>query len=176
MTDEHGPDAPQGLHPDLRMDWLPEWKTMPGAQLPEPRLYLPTLAELIDRLTIVQIKRIFIPTHAKSYAIEQGQIEHDIDVVLREKAASGLRVDAEMISAITIIMLANRTIWLSESEARAGGDAQDKLLKFSHSLNGVRSRAKNIVAEKVKERVDLKVDALAASLPEEYGNWRVFDG
>ena len=34
------------------------------------RKYLPTLAELVDRLSIVQLKEVFITEHKKEYAKE----------------------------------------------------------------------------------------------------------
>ena len=44
------------------------------------RKYLPTLAELIDRLSIVQLKEIYIPEHAEEYRAERALIEHDVDL------------------------------------------------------------------------------------------------
>jgi hypothetical protein len=71
------------------------------------------------------------------------------------------------------LMLANRVIWENESKARDGGDEQDQLLKFTHSINGVRNTAKNVISEAVGERVDHKIDCLAANLPKEFGNWKI---
>lgn len=52
---------------------------------------------------------------------------------------------AKMIRAILIIMLTNRYIWENESKARLGGSEQDKLLKLTHSINGIRNTAKNVL-------------------------------
>ena len=135
------------------------------------RKYLPTLADLVDRLTIVQLKMIFIPDHREEYIAERELILHDIDLIL-----NGLdhKLNARSIMAITMIQLTNRCIWESESKARAGGNEQDKLLKFTHSINGVRNTAKNVLSEEAGGRKDYKIDALAADLPEDFGNWRVF--
>jgi hypothetical protein len=83
-------------------------------------------------------------------------------------------MDATMIHAVMMIMLTNRVIWESESRARAGHADQDRLLKFSHSINGSRNTAKNVIAVACGERRDHKVDALAADLPAEYGNWAIW--
>lgn len=136
------------------------------------RKYLPTLSDLVDRLTIVQLKAIFIPIHQKAYNDERAAIEHDIDLILRKLKR---RIGAREIHAIIIIMLANRFIWENESKARAGGAEQDKLLKLTHSINGVRAAAKNALANIDGGRRDYKVDALAADLPQEFGNWKVFE-
>jgi hypothetical protein len=139
------------------------------------RKYLPTLAELIDRLSIVQLKAIFIPENAPAYNEERMLIEHDIDAIMEEKFNnSAWRLTAREVRAIMMIMLSNRVIWESESKARAGGDDQDHLLKFTHSVNGVRNTAKNILSTAADQRIDLKVDAFAEKLIAQYGNWDVF--
>ena len=43
------------------------------------RKYLPTISELIDRLSIVQLKEVFIPEHKEKYAQEIKDIVHDLD-------------------------------------------------------------------------------------------------
>lgn len=134
------------------------------------RRYLPTLADLIDRLSIVQLKEIYIPEHSAEYREERGLIEHDIGLILGSLPNF---LGASELRAIQIIMLANRVIWENESKARAGGDEQDKFLKFTHSINGIRNRAKNVIAAFEQGRLDYKLDALAAELPAEFGNWDV---
>jgi hypothetical protein len=134
------------------------------------RKYLPTLAELIDRLSIVQLKEIFISDHSAEYKAERELIEHDIDLIL---TALPNEMTVKELRAILMIMLANRVIWENESKARAGGSDQDKFLKFTHSINGIRNRAKNLIAAFEDGRLDYKLDALAAELPSEFGNWNV---
>lgn len=136
------------------------------------RKYLPTFAELVDRLSIVQLKSIFIKSHKAEYDKEVGDILHDLDAIIKEK---NIKLTAAMIRALLVIMLTNRYIWENESKAREGGGQQDKLLKLTHSINGVRNRAKNAVSQELGERVDLKVDALAAELQAEFGNWDIWN-
>jgi len=133
------------------------------------RKYLPTFADLVDRLSIVLLKQIFIPEFSKEYAEERKLIEDDLESSMMDRIA----ITGKEISAILLVMLANRTIWENEAEARKGGRRQNKLLKFTHSINGVRNRAKNAMAG--YERRDRKVDCFAADLPPEFGNWNVFD-
>ena len=47
------------------------------------RKYLPTLSELIDRLSIVQLKEVFIPEHKDEYSKEISDILHDIDLTIK---------------------------------------------------------------------------------------------
>ena len=139
------------------------------------RKYLPTLAELVDRLSIVQLKEIFILENTDAYREERKLIEHDIDVLLSEQFNNlGKSLDAPTVRAILMLMLTNRYIWENESKAREGGSEQDKLLKLTHSINGVRNTAKNVISRWAGERVDLKIDAFAAGLVEDFGNWNVF--
>jgi hypothetical protein len=48
------------------------------------RKYLPTLSELIDRLSIVQLKEVFIPEHKTEYSKEISDILHDIQAHIDE--------------------------------------------------------------------------------------------
>ena|ERR1035437_2645962 len=136
------------------------------------RKYLPTFAELIDRLAIVQLKFIFIPENSDAYKQEMNDIIHDLDVIIKEK---DVKLSGEMIINTMRVMLTNRFIWENETKARSGGDSQDKLLKLTHSINGIRNSAKNMISNEIGERVDLKVDCLASELIKEFGNWQLFD-
>lgn len=135
------------------------------------RRYLPTLADLVDRLTIVQMKMIFIPENAAEYANERADIEHDIDLIMAQKA---IVLTATDIHAICMIQLTNHFIWTNESKARQGGPEQDKLLKMTHSINGVRNAAKNQLAVVDGGRKDYKIDCFAEELVADFGNWNVF--
>jgi hypothetical protein len=143
------------------------------------RRYLPTIAELIDRLSICLMKSIFIDREA--YRAEMKLIVEDIASLIDDPASMYPR--SSMIYPILVLMLSNREIWLNEGVIRKGYDdplgwapevVADKL-RFTHSINGVRTRAKNEISKIFGERVDQKVDCLAADLPTEFGNWAVFD-
>ena len=134
------------------------------------RKYLPTLSDLIDRLTIVQQKMIFIAESREEYTKERDEILHDIDIILSESP----KLNARAIMAITMIQLTNRYIWENESKARLGGSEQDKLLKLTHSINGTRNTAKNVLAEIIGGRKDYKIDCFASELIPDFGNWNIF--
>jgi hypothetical protein len=42
------------------------------------RKYLPTISDLIDRLSIVQLKEVFIPEYKEEYAKEIRDILYDL--------------------------------------------------------------------------------------------------
>lgn len=133
------------------------------------RKYLPTLSDLVDRLTIVQQKMIFIPERRDEYMKEREEILHDIDIILEDTP----KLNARAIMAITMIQLTNRYIWENESKAREGSSEQDKLLKLTHSINGTRNIAKNVLAEISGGRKDYKIDCFASELIADYGNWNI---
>lgn len=138
------------------------------------RKYLPTLADLLDRLSIVLLKQIFIAENRDAYVEERKLIEHDLDLMLPTGTTA---VD---VKAIMMLAIANRFIWENEAKARQGGSEQDKLLKITHAVNGVRNYAKNLIAQSTGERKELKANCLADFGPQTadlgvFGNWNVFD-
>ncbi len=130
------------------------------------RKYLPTFAELIDRLSIVTLKSIKISENKEEYEKEAHEIMHDLDLIIKEKDT---KLSGQMIRAIGMIFWANETIWTNESKAREGGTEQDHLLKFTHSINGVRNNAKNVISNLIGERKDLKLDCIAAEICKKQG-------
>ena len=126
--------------------------------------YLPTLSELIDRLSIVQLKEVFIPEHKEEYAKEINDIVHDISLELSEKSG---KLTGEDIRAIVVLAQMNLHIWHNETKYRAGtGDGN---LGLTHGLNGIRNTAKNKIQEAVGGRKDYKIDCLAS----EFKDWEV---
>jgi hypothetical protein len=138
------------------------------------RKYLPGIPDLIDRLCIVMMKEIFINHASDAYADERRDIMHDLDFLLSDKPNA--RLEAKDVRAIIAVTLANRFIWENEGAIRLNMSAESdatqlKRLRATHSINGVRSAAKNILAERTGGRKDHKIDCLAADLVEEFGNW-----
>jgi hypothetical protein len=129
------------------------------------RKYLPTLSELIDRLSIVQLKEVFIVEHKQEYAKEISAILHDIDVILKGKEVS---LDAGTVRAIVVLSQMNLHIWHNESNYRKGiRDGNN--LELTHGLNGIRNTAKNKIQEQAGGRKDYKIDCLAA----EFKDWDI---
>ena len=95
------------------------------------RKYLPTLAELIDRLSIAQLKEVFIPEHKKEYAQEIEDIIHDIEENINENNS---KVSAETIRAIVVLSQMNLHIWHNESNYRKGIKDGNNL-ELTHGLN-----------------------------------------
>ena len=130
----------------------------------EKRKYLPTLSELVDRLSIAQLKEVFIAEHKDEYAQEIKDICHDIDMMLSEAKS----IDAEVIRAIVVLSQMNLHIWHNESNYRKGIKDGNNL-ELTHGLNGIRNRSKNKIQEIVGGRKDYKTDCLAA----DFKDWEI---
>jgi len=130
------------------------------------RKYLPTLGELIDRLSIIQIKELKIPNHKEEYSQEIRDIIHDITEILDTNKQ--LKVDGDFIRAIVVLSQMNLHIWVNEDNARSG-DEQGNQLMLTHGLNGIRNTAKNKIQELDGGRKDYKVDCIA----DEFKDWEV---
>jgi hypothetical protein len=129
------------------------------------RKYLPTLSELIDRLSIVQLKEVFIPEHKSDYTQEIKDIVHDIQQHINENKSE---ITAETIRAIVVLSQMNLHIWHNESNYRKGIKDGNNL-ELTHGINGIRNTAKNKIQEVVGGRKDYKIDCLAA----EFKDWEI---
>ena len=132
------------------------------------RKYLPTLAELVDRLSITQLKEVFITDHKEEYAKEIALIVHDIQLSLDEVPG---KITADTIRAIVVLSQMNLHIWHNESNYRKG-IKEGNSLELTHGLNGIRNVAKNKIQEIVGGRKDYKIDCLAAEFKDWEISWR----
>jgi hypothetical protein len=128
------------------------------------RKYLPTLAELVDRLSIAQLKENFITEHKDEYKKEIQDILHDIQLLLDDAEP----LTSETIRAIVVLSQMNLHIWHNEANYRKGIKDGNNL-ELTHGLNGIRNTAKNKIQELVGGRKDYKIDCLAA----EFKDWEI---
>ena len=131
------------------------------------RKFLPTLGELIDRLSIHQLKEVFIPENKDNYAQEMHDIVHDIDLILKEK---DVNLDGDIIRAIVVLSQMNAHIWYNESQVRKGEKGSDNLM-LTHGLNGIRNTAINKIMEVVGGRKDYKIDCIASDFKDWDVSW-----
>ena len=126
------------------------------------RKYLPTLADLIDILSIDQIKEIRLE-NKKSYALEMKKISHDIDVLISQKQ---IKLSSKLIRIIIVIAQMNLFIWNNKDEMQKDPSRYNDLLKMAHQLNGLRNRMKNLLlelcddSEPSKKRTNTQTDDL----------------
>ena len=129
------------------------------------RKFLPTLGELIDRLSIHQLKEVFIPENKDNYAQEMHDIVHDIDLILKE---NDITLDADIIRAIIVLSQMKAHNCYNESQDRKGEKGTDNLM-LTHGLNGIRNTAINMIMEVVGGSKDYKIDCIAS----DFKDWEV---
>ena len=129
------------------------------------RRWLPTLGELIYRLSIHQLKEVFIPKNKDNYANEIDDMVYDINLIIKENNAN---IDGEFIRAVIVLSQMNAHIWYNESQVRKGERGSDNLM-LTHGLNGIRNTAVNKIMERVGGRKDYKIDCIAS----EFKDWEV---
>ena len=133
------------------------------------RKHLPTLSELIDRLSIAQLKENFIAEHRYEYSEEISNLVHDINLIIQENKEKP--ITGEFIRAIVVLSQMNLHIWHNESNYRKGIKDGNNL-ELTHGLNGIRNTAKNIIQENYGGRKDYKIDCLAADFKDWEISWK----
>ena len=129
------------------------------------RKWVPSLAELIDRLGIITLKSIKL-NHKKEYEEEAKLIMYDINQLMQKQK---VRDWGKLVRAIQIGILANEFIWANETKARQGKGTQDHLLPLTHSINGLRMRAGNSIINQTGGKKDLNLDRLNEELCKKFG-------
>lgn len=121
------------------------------------RAYNLSFAELVDRLCLVQMKQ----NYGGDYSDEMKDVLHDIDLLIKE----GVKIDADMVRAIVVMVQANVEIWLNEDNERKGlieefpnWEQKYKNILRTHKLNSTRSEAKARVQELIGGRTDKKLN------------------
>ena len=132
------------------------------------RKWLPNLGELIDRLSIHQLKEVMIPEHKDKYCADMQDIAHDIGEIIKE---NDIQLSGKLIHAIIVIAQLNEHIWYNEAAIRLGSESDDEKLQLTHGLNGLRNATMNLILDLANDvgRKDYKVDCLAA----EFKDWDI---
>lgn len=131
------------------------------------RKWRPTVGEMIDRLTILELKHLHNPDHREVIQKEIDDLVHDINLSLPKPAS----IHAEFIREAIILAQFNTHIWNQEDNARKG-DKSNNNLYFTHQANGIRCRAKDRLSKRVSQRTDPKVNAIAAEIPDFEPYWQ----
>lgn len=132
--------------------------------LKKNRLFFPTVAELVDTVSIDQIKMFKIKKYRESYQKEIAKISHDIDLIISRK--KNIKFNARLIKIITTIAIVNLLIWNLKEQMKTDSENYDRLLKLAHQLNGIRNRMKNSLlavfgeSEPSRKRTNTETDEL----------------
>lgn len=117
------------------------------------RKYELPLAELIDKITITQLRETLLNTDW--YEEELRNLEHDIDLVMSEK---NIVFNAKQIRIIFFIAQINTLIWGFKEKMGSAQNSDEyvKYLKLAHQVNGLKNALKN--------RLMAETDGTGASL------------
>ena len=113
------------------------------------RNFLPSFAELIDRLTVDQIKEILLTNRSEEMSKEIQAICQDIDVMINQKQVV---LSSRFIRIVVILAQMNVHIWNNKDKMKAEPEKYDEHLKLAHQLNGLRNQMKNLLLEETGER------------------------
>ena len=130
--------------------------------------WMPSLGELLDRLTICELKHLHNPSQREALKKEINDLLSDINIELPKSPYPA--IDATFLRALIVLAQYNTHIWNNEDNAR-NGDKTGNELYFTHSCNGVRVRAKDKLSKFVNGRLDPKVNAIAAEIPDFEPSW-----
>lgn len=113
------------------------------------RQFNATFAELVDKLTVDQIKEALLPEErAKEYASEIKLLEHDIDLILSEKE---IKFSAEFVRMITLLAQSNLHVWYIKDKMMAEPEDYIEQLRFAQDINGIRNHIKNLILKATGE-------------------------
>jgi len=133
-------------------------------------MYLPPLAELLDRLTIAQIKLNLLDEGQADFENEINSLKHDVELLMQNL---GISPGGEFVHLVVVLAQINLHIWHNKDLMQVNLDDDGKylaLLKLSHQLNGIRNRIKNRfleiegISDKSHVRSNVETDGLPWSL------------
>lgn len=112
------------------------------------RQCLPTFADLVDELTISQIKQVLLPDGRESYIKRLNLLTHDIDLLIEEK---GVELSGRVIRIIVVLAQMNLHIWFHKEKMQVDKPNYLDHLTLAHQLNGIRNQMKNLLIEETGE-------------------------
>ncbi len=113
------------------------------------RKYLTPFSELVDMMTVDQIKEVLLPDMKESVARQMQDVMHDIDLLIKER---DIKLTSRMIRIIIVIAQMNLHIWHNKDEMQKDESRYSELLNLAHQLNGIRNQMKNLLLEEVGDR------------------------
>lgn len=112
----------------------------------KPR-FLPGLGDLIDRLTVDQLKEAFHEKIRTSVRHEIQDLEHDIDDWAERHQ---IQLSGRTLRVVIVLAQVNYEIWMCKERMQENPTQYDRWLKRAHQLNGIRNQMKNLLLAKVQ--------------------------
>jgi len=111
----------------------------------ESRQFLPPLSELIDRLTVTQVKLNLLGVNSEDFSAEVAKLVNDINLIVKEKK---IEISGELVRAIVMISQINLHIWRNKDLMQENLENESEYLSYlkkAHQMNGVRNLLKNYI-------------------------------
>jgi hypothetical protein len=111
------------------------------------RQFLPPVSELIDRLTVTQIKENLLGDESGDYYAEIKKLVNDIDLIISEK---NFPLSGQLIRAVVMLSQINLHIWRNKDLMQENLENESDYLRYlkkAHQMNGVRNLLKNYLLE-----------------------------
>ena len=111
-------------------------------QRPTRPRFVPGFGDLIDRLTVDQLKEAFHDSMRAAVRSEISDLVHDID---EWADRCQLKLSGRNVRIIIVLAQINYDIWMCKERMKAEPKQYDQWLKRAHQLNGIRNRMKNLL-------------------------------
>ena len=120
----------------------------------ENRQYLPSFAELVDMLTIDQIKEVKLPELRENLRKEISELSHDINLIIEER---NIHLTIRIVRIIVYLGQVNLQIWENKDKMTialnfCNEQGYLEYLKKAHQLNGIRNQLKNTLMDEVGDK------------------------
>lgn len=109
------------------------------------------LSDLIDRLSIDQIKQIEFEKSAKEYENSLNKIMTSINIDLQKK---NYKVNDLIINLLIALSQINLYIWFLRKDIAKKRKSNSKAIKLSHQLNAIRNQLKNKLLNELNKDKD----------------------
>ena len=134
------------------------------------KIYHLPISELIDRLSIIEIKLVLDVKNSSDYLHELSLLKNDIQFELESKDTN---LDINLIQILISLGQMNLHIWYIKDKMKSQLDQPDEYsanMKLAHQLNGLRNQLKNTLlrleenSSNAKVRSNIDLDGLEIDL------------
>ncbi len=129
-----------------------------------------SLPDLVDRLTIDQIKQIQFEKTAKNYEKSINQIMKSIDRIIIKKK---IKISDQLISVLLNLSQINLYIWFLRKDLRTQKKPNSKKIKLSHQLNALRNQLKNRLSNLCFQKKSNSIEKKTNTNKEDLKGWKL---
>ena len=141
--------------------------TSPDPPITEKHQYAYLLTDLVDTLTINQIKEVFFKGARRDVIVgETHKISQDVDAIIQEK---NIKQTGVVVGLLVLLAQANLLVWTNKDLMQISPAHYSELLDFAQDLNGLRNHVRNVLMDKFGESEPC--NQKATFLSQDSGKW-----